>query len=71
MDNLNFRYNVGDEVHSTLYNANGVISLCSLNTDKNGTDECYEVHFRVNDSIVVAWIEVAMLKDGFNYALES
>lgn len=65
-----FKFNTGDEVHSTLYNANGIVGLCRVLQDKGGPDETYEVHFRVNGSIMINWIHVGMLEHGHNHSLE-
>lgn len=61
---LEFKFAVGDEVHSSLYHANGVVSLRRYLEDKAGGEIQYEIYFRVNGTILIGTIEEGHVEPG-------
>jgi len=61
---IDWKFTIGNKVHSELYNANGAVGLRRYIADKAGGEVQYQVYFRVGSPILIDWVEPAMLVEG-------
>jgi len=60
----NWKFEVGEQVHSELYRANGTVSSRRWIEDMSGGEEQYHVYFRTGNGVVTDHVEADMLEHG-------